>query len=144
MLALKVHPGQDVFAGQMPSALLTAENDAASEAMALLLGPQVIGFYRLDFGAGAVAGRDFGRSSVGLKAFFLGAAWQGRGLGMLAVQAVLSDLKRRQPAPELLALSVNLRNAAARHLYLKAGFADHGELYLGGAAGPQYVMLREI
>ncbi|GGQ98519.1 GNAT family N-acetyltransferase [Deinococcus ruber] len=128
----------------MPSALLAAENDAASEAMALFLGPQVVGFYRLDFGPGAVAGRDFGRPSVGLRAFFLGAAWQGKGLGTLALHAVLSDLRRRHPASELLALSVNLRNAAARHLYLKAGFVDHGEVYLGGAAGPQYVMLREI
>ena len=144
VLTLNVHPVQEQFAGQMPSALLAAENDSASEAMAIVIGLQVIGFYRLDFGPVAICGRDFGRPSVGLKSFFVAAAWQGRGLGTRALRAVLDDLKVRHADLELLALSVNLRNPAARRLYLKAGFVDHGELYLSGAAGPQYVMLREI
>ncbi len=144
VLALRVHPDQEQFAGQMPSALLAAEQDPDSEALAVLCGPEVIGSYRLDFGAGAIAGRDFGRPSAGLKAFFIAAGQQGRGLGTLALKALLADLRARHPAIQVLALSVNARNSAARCLYLRAGFVDQGELYLGGAAGPQYVMLREI
>lgn len=37
-------------------------------------------------------------------------------------------------------LTVNARNPAARAVYLAGGFADTGELYLGGPAGPQHVM----
>ena len=144
VLALSVHPEQTQFAGQMPSALLAAEQDLASEAMAVLHGAEVIGFYRLEFRPGAVGGHDFGRPAVALKAFFLAAAWQGKGLGTRALSAVLDDLKLRHPDLERLALSVNVLNTAARRLYLKAGFVDHGELYTGGAAGPQYVMVREI
>ena len=36
-------------------------------------------------------------------------------------------------------LSVNVRNPVAIRTYARAGFADTGELYLGGTAGPQHV-----
>ncbi|GAM64435.1 histone acetyltransferase HPA2 [Vibrio ishigakensis] len=39
-------------------------------------------------------------------------------------------------------LTVNCKNPAAFQCYLKAGFVDTEELYLGGDAGPQHVMKR--
>ena len=143
VLGLKVRPGQAAFAGQMPSALLAAEQDTASEAWAILYAGQVTGFYRLDFNVRAIAGRDFGRPSAGLRSFFIGAGWQGRGLGGQALRAVRADLRTRHPEIELLTLSVAVRNTAARRLYLRAGFQDHGELHQGWD-GPQSVMLGEI
>jgi GNAT superfamily N-acetyltransferase len=144
VIALQVAPEQAPFVGEMPQLLQVAEDSPRSEAMAVLFGEQVIGYYRLDFVPGAIAFRDFGRAAVGLRAFFIAQNWQGRGHGKAAIRALISDLRRRHPSCELLTLSVNLHNKVARSLYLKAGFVDHGELYLGGATGPQHVMVLEL
>jgi RimJ/RimL family protein N-acetyltransferase len=144
VIALQVAPEQVPFVGEMPQLLQIAEDSPRSEAMAVLFGEQVIGYYRLDFALGAIAFRDFGRPSLGLRAFFIAHDWQGRGHGKAAIQALISDIRSRYPNYQLLALSVNLRNEVARSLYLKAGFLDHGELYLGGASGPQHVMVLEL
>jgi RimJ/RimL family protein N-acetyltransferase len=37
-------------------------------------------------------------------------------------------------------LSVNVANPVAIHTYLRAGFTDRGELFHGGAEGPQHVL----
>ncbi|WP_188960640.1 GNAT family N-acetyltransferase [Deinococcus aquiradiocola] len=149
VLALRAHPEQEQFSGRMPDLLLMAEDAPQSEAMAVLVrdadGDEVvIGYYRLDFVLGAVAFRDFGRPTVGLRGYFIGAPWQGRGLGTAATRAMIRDLQERHPGIHLLALSVNVRNPAARAVYARAGFVTDPELYLGGAAGPQHVMLLDL
>lgn len=144
VVALRVSEAQVPFVGEMPQLLQLAEDAPCSEPMAVLLGEQVIGYYRLDFTPGAIAFRDFGRPSAGLRGFFIGAGWQGQGHGTAAVRAMKADLNTRHPECELLALTVNVRNPAARQVYLKTGFVDSGELYFGGAAGPQHVMVCEL
>ncbi|WP_407538630.1 GNAT family N-acetyltransferase [Deinococcus radiomollis] len=128
----------------MPELLETAEAAPDSEAMVIVAGNQVVGFYRLDFMPGAVAARNFGEPSAGLRGFFIDSRFQGRGLGRFAMDAVIEDLRRRHPTVRVLALSVNQRNPVARQLYLRSGFQDHGEVFPGGSAGPQDVMVRRL
>ena len=82
--ALQVAPGQGDYVGDTAFNLEQAQADPLSEAMAILAGDTVAGFYRLDFAPNAVAGHGFGAPSVGLRAFMLDRAWQGRGLGARA------------------------------------------------------------
>src|SRR5690606_32777909 len=118
--------------------------DENSEAMAILVGDTPVGFYRLDFAPTIAARRSSGEASGGLRAFFLDVDWQGRGLGTRAVRACCEDVQARHPGRRLLALNVNCRNVVAINAYRKAGFVDTGELYLGGSAGPQHLMVRRL
>lgn len=142
--ALQVTPDQAPYVGDTAFNLSQAQADPASEAMAILDGDTVIGFYRLDYAPNAVAGRDFGTPSVGLRALMLDASHQGRGDGTRAIRALCADLQRRHPLRSLLVLTVNCRNRSAVAAYRKAGCVDTGELYAGGNAGPQHLMLRGL
>ncbi|WP_363799379.1 GNAT family N-acetyltransferase [Lysobacter firmicutimachus] len=142
--ALQVAPEQWPFVGDASANLDQAWADPASEAMAILAGERVVGFYRLDFATAAIAGRAFAEPSVGLRSYVIDRDAQGRGYGRAAIAACRDDVRRRHPQRRLLALTVNVRNAAAIAAYRKAGFADTGELYLGGNAGPQHLMLLRL
>ena len=115
--ALQVAPEQLQFVGDTAYNLEQTRLDPNSEAMAVLAGERVVGFYRLDFSVEAIAGRALGEPV---------------------------SASRRHPQRRLLALTVNVRNQAAIAVYLKAGFYDTGELYHGGSAGPQHLMLYRL
>ncbi|MGH8082331.1 MAG: GNAT family N-acetyltransferase [Lysobacter sp.] len=142
--ALQVAPEQLQYVGDTGYNLEQTRLDRHSEAMAVLAGERVVGFYRLDFSVDAIAGRPLGEPSVGLRAYVIDQREQGRGYGTGAMIACAQDLRLRYPERRLLALTVNVRNRAAYGVYLKAGFADTGELYHGGAAGPQHLMLLRL
>lgn len=141
---LQVDPEQMQYVGDTAYNLEQTRLDPNSEAMAVLAGERVVGFYRLDFSVAAIAGRSLGEPSVGLRAYVIDRREQGRGYGTQGMLACATDLRRRYPERRLLALTVNVRNRAAYGVYLKAGFADTGELYHGGAAGPQHLMLLRL
>lgn len=142
--ALRVGADQYAYVGDIDVNLVDAERTPRSEAMAILADDAVIGFYRLDHVPGTVTGKPLGAGAIGLRAFLLDRAWQGRGLAARAVQAACEDLQRRHPQARLLALNVDCRNVAAIRAYRNAGFVDSGELFFGGAAGPQQLMLRSL
>ena len=141
--ALRVAPEQYSFVGDIVFNLVDAERDPRSDAMAILDGDEVIGFYRLDYAPTIVAWEPV-PASVGLRAFMIDRSHQGRGFGTLAIAACCADLRRRHPERRLLALNVNCINRGAIRAYRKAGFVDTGELYFGGKAGPQHLMLRSL
>lgn len=144
VLALRVHPEQVPFAGEMPGLLEAAEADPHQVPMCILSGEDVVGFFRLDFTPGAVARREFGPGSVGLRSFLIGRERQGEGLGTAALHALTAWLRGRHPGVRVLALSVNQHNPGARRAYEKVGFRLDGEPYLGGPAGPQDVMVLRL
>ena len=74
-----------------------------------------------------------------LRAFLVDAAAQGRGIATRALAHLPDFVAERLPGARRIVLSVNLRNPVAIRTYARAGFADTGELYHGGAAGPQHV-----
>jgi len=64
--------------------------------------------------------------------------YQRRGVGRKLLEHTISEIKSRY---EALCLTVNVRNETAKAMYLKFGFRDSSELYLGGTAGPQHILL---
>lgn len=141
---LRVKPGQAAYVGDPAFNLANAQLDPLSEAMAVLVGGDVIGFYRLDFAPNTVVGRPFDVPSIGLRAFTIDARWQGRGCGTRATLAICEDVRHRHPLRRLLLLAVHCRNHAGIATYRKAGFVGTGELLGGGRAGPQQLMLRSL
>lgn len=144
VLHLRVHEAQRDFVGHIADLLADAESCDGSEPMAILHGAMPIGYYRIETRARCIAGRDFVRPTLGLRAFFIDREWQGRGLGARALRAIFSDLATRHPAARDLALTVNSRNSVGLALYHRAGFEDTGELYHGGRSGPQHLLVRAL
>jgi RimJ/RimL family protein N-acetyltransferase len=142
--ALRVADDQFRYVGDTAFNLRDSLRDPMSEAMAVFAGEAVVGFYRLDFSPGSVAACELPEPGVGLRAFIIDHAHQGRGYGAAALAAACADLRERHPQRRLLALTVNCANRSAIALYLKAGFVDTGEIYLGGSSGPQHFLLYRL
>ena len=144
VLGLRARPEQDGFVSPPARTLPDAEQCPGSEPMAILLGEAVVGYYRIEHSARSLTGRGDEANALGLRSFQLGAAWQGRGLGALAMDALLADLALRHPQARRMLLTVSCANAAALALYLRAGFVDGNTLYHGGRSGPQHVLWRAL
>ncbi|MDO1529589.1 GNAT family N-acetyltransferase [Fulvimonas sp. R45] len=144
VLKMHVRPAQDGFVSPPARTLPDAEQCPGSEPMAILLGDTPVGYYRIERSARGITGRDADADALGLRSFQLDAAWQGRGLGLPALDALLADLALRHPQARRVVLAVNRDNAAALALYLRAGFADSGTLYHGGRSGPQHLLWRPL
>lgn len=142
--ALRVAPEQAVHVGDIAFNLADAERDPLSDAMAVLAGDRVVGFYRLDRAPNTVAGRGLGEPTLGLRAMLIDRSAQGRGYGVRALRACCEDARRRHGDYRLLALAVHCGNHAAIAAYARAGFHDTGQRLPGGAAGPQQLMLRRL
>ncbi|AWF81347.1 GNAT family N-acetyltransferase [Microbulbifer sp. A4B17] len=77
---------------------------------------------------------------LGMRAFAIDKSCQGRGLGVLSVQSIVEYLTKEYRYYSGVYLTVNCNNLKAIRCYKKCGFLDTGDLYFGGAAGPQHVM----
>jgi RimJ/RimL family protein N-acetyltransferase len=107
------------------------------------LNDDVIGFFKLDLNYSNVY--DFcPDNALGLRTFVLDKSMQGQGLGTKAVKALTPYLKTHYANYSTIYLTVNCQNPAAQGCYLKAGFESLKERYLGGSAGPQYIMRKNI
>jgi RimJ/RimL family protein N-acetyltransferase len=138
LLALAPRPEQERFAGRLSDTLPAAEADPEREPVAILEGDEPVGFFVLHRGpaAGELAPE---RRDVLLRAFLVDAAAQGRGIATRALAALPDFVSERLPGVRRIVLSVNVKNPVAIRTYARAGFADSGALYHGGAAGPQHV-----
>lgn len=141
--ALRLAPGQYAHVGEIAFNLADARRDPMSEAMAVVAGDEVIGFYRLDLAPHAVIGQALPEPHLGLRSLLLDRAWQGRGLGAAAMRACCADAARRHPGRRWLALLVDCGNHAAIATYRGAGFLATGERRAVGA-WPQQLMLRRL
>lgn len=142
--ALRLAAGQHAYVGDIGFNLTDAERDPFSDAMAVMLGDRVIGFYRLDRAPNTIAGRDLGEPTLGLRGLLIDRPMQRQGLGPRALLACIADARRRYPGHRLLALAVHGRNQGAIRIYEAAGFCDTGDRLPGGAAGPQRLMLLRL
>lgn len=98
-----------------------------------------IGFFNLDLGYADQY--DFaGATELGLRAFFIDVRHQGFGYGKVAASLLKPYVRQQHPGYSALVLTVNCKNAGAYRVYQHSGFEDEGDLYHGGAAGPQHVM----
>ncbi|WP_046006524.1 GNAT family N-acetyltransferase [Pseudoalteromonas rubra] len=103
----------------------------------------VVGYFKLDL-AYADKYTYCPSSALGLRAFVIDNQYQGQGLGSAAMRALLSYLARHYAQYRWLYLGVNCENPGAYACYKKAGLSVCKEKYLGGPAGPQYIMYSEI
>lgn len=130
VLALAPGPDQEVFSGRAADTLPAAEADPSRHPVALLDGSGCpVGFFVLDE-----------TGHLLLRAFFVDAAHQRRGHAGRALAALPAYVRERFPQATSVSLTVNVRNVVAYAAYLRGGFVDDGELYLGGPAGPQHVL----
>ena len=144
LLDLRVRSSQRPWMGSIADTLADLARCPDSDSMAILIGNTAVGHCRIDPHARSIAGHDFALPTLGLRAFFIDARWQGQGVGTRALCALLTDVAERYPAARQLALSVDTDNQVALRLYLRAGFADSGELYHGGRHRMQQLLLRPL
>lgn len=78
--------------------------------------------------------------SLGVRALLVDHRFQGKGIAKQAISQFAQFARSHLPAYQALYLTVNCRNNAAYQCYLKSGFEDTNELYLGGPVGPQHIM----
>lgn len=136
VLALAPLPEQEVFSGRAAQTLPVAEADPLRTPVAVLLDGEPVAFFVLDRGTPEVDPS----ADLLLRAFFVDAGAQGRGVATAAVRALPAFVRQHLPGARSVVLSVNARNPAARAVYVRGGFVDTGELFLGGPAGPQHVL----
>ena len=79
-------------------------------------------------------------TALGLRTVMVDANRQGMGVGRSLCQMLPAYLAQHYPRACSLWLTVNLRNPGAVRAYVKGGFVDTGEHWLGGDAGPQHIM----
>ena len=140
VLRLAPRPEQEEFSGRAEQTLPLAERDPARTPYAAVEDGVPLAFFILDR-----TPPDFDPAAdLLLRAFFVDAAAQGRGVAGRAVAELPAVVRRDFPDARTLVLSVNVRNPLARAVYLRAGFVEVGELYLGGSAGPQHVMRLDL
>jgi RimJ/RimL family protein N-acetyltransferase len=144
VLALRPLPAQEVFSSHAALTLPAAEADPDRTAFAVLAGSTPVGFGVLDRRGNLGELVDDVPAAVLLRAFYLDASAQGRGLGTAAAAAVPRLAGQLFPDSRLVVLTVNENNPAAVTAYARAGFVDTGARYLGGSAGPQHVLVAAV
>ena len=136
VLGLAPLPEQEVFSGRAQETLPVAEAEPRRHPYAVVEAGQPVGFFVLD----ETPSEADPRADLLLRAFFVDRRAQGRGVATAAVRALEALVRSEFPRTRRVVLTVNQRNQAARAVYLRGGFVDAGELYLGGSAGPQHVL----
>jgi GNAT superfamily N-acetyltransferase len=143
VLALAPRPDQVGWSGEARWTLPAAERHPDRIPCTALVDGEPVGFFILDTSAD-VRLYETRQGTVGVRALFIDHAQQGKGVGRAMLRA-LPDLARRLfPGAVRLALTVNESNPIAVHAYTRAGFVDTGRRYLGGALGPQHVLVLDL
>lgn len=144
VVALAPRAEQLRFSGRASATLPVADRDPFRTPYAIVHDERAVGFGVLDVRGypDELAGEP--RPAVVLRSFYIGARWQGRGLGGAAIRELPRVAAKLAPDAAVLLLTVNVRNTGAVRAYLAGGFVDEGRLYLGGDAGPQHVLRREL
>jgi GNAT superfamily N-acetyltransferase len=79
-----------------------------------------------------------------LRSFMLDSRHQGQGYAAKVLKQLKSLVRENFPHAESVGLTVNCRNTHAHTLYEKHGFHTLKDLYSGGSAGPQHIMIMVI
>ena len=133
-------PEQEQYSGHAEETLREADDDPARTAFAIVEDGRAVGFGVLDRGPLVAELTVRPRRTVLLRAFYVDAADQGRGLGQAAVALLPSFAARMAPDATTMVLTINVANPVAARTYVGGGFTDTGRRYDGGQHGPQYVL----
>ncbi len=141
VLLLKVSAEQLKYVGKIANIL--DKVDSKVHPYIIKSNDKIVGFFLID----TTYSLDYGfadAGSLGLRAYFIGSKFQGKGYGKKAVKLLPKYLKENYPNYSKIYLTVNCKNKSAKHCYADAGFIDTNELCHGGDAGPQYIMKIEL
>lgn len=134
---IQVSADQAIYGGTIQQAF--DETEEAVDFHAAFDDTRAVGFFKID--RGFALNNDFAHEGeLGLRAFKIDSAQQGKGYGVATAKALQTYLPDLYPAAPSIVLTVNLANPAAYACYRKAGFVDTGDLFNGGLAGPQHIM----
>ncbi|WP_407332882.1 GNAT family N-acetyltransferase [Enterovibrio sp. 27052020O] len=116
-----------------------ADDSENTERFVVMLDGCVVGYFKIEraFPTQLDACED---NAIGLRKFAIDVNQQGKGLGKAAVLLLGKTAKEHFPESDWLYLTVNCKNTVAYQCYLKGGFEDTHERYLGGPNGPQHIM----
>lgn len=139
--SIQLAPEQVKFAGTAKEFL--AEASDTTHLHVIRLDNDIVGFFKID--TDYESNYDFcPNTAIGLRTFVIDQSQQGKGIGTRAVRALVLYIAIHYSGYHSIYLTVNCKNPAAKVCYQKGGFQDSEVLYLGGAAGPQYVMFNHI
>lgn len=140
-LSIAVLPDQIKFSGTVAEAFGSAEEGI--DFHGIWLGDQPVGFFKIDrlYHSRYPFAHD---TDLGLRAFMIDAGHQGQGLARRAVEALGPYIAKHYPDATAVVLTVNMANPGAIRCYLKGGFADTGETWPHGEAGPQHIMRMDL
>ncbi|OAJ95751.1 GNAT family N-acetyltransferase [Vibrio bivalvicida] len=141
VMTLSIAEDQLPYVGTIEEVLLNADDKVHPHLV--LADDNVVGIFLID--TMYSGGYDFApRRALGFRAFLVDITCQGKGYGSATTAELGSYLAQQYPNFNTVYLTVNCKNPVAYRCYLNNGFSDSGELYLGGAAGPQHIMLMEL
>ncbi|KLV07931.1 hypothetical protein ABT57_13835 [Photobacterium ganghwense] len=141
IISLKIADGQERFT-LLPEGFIS-ESPPHLHRHVILLEGTVIGYFRID--TAYPENYPFcPQTSLGLRALLIDSRQQGKGYGQAAMAALPMYLRDVYPDHHAVYLTVNCQNPVAHRCYIKAGFDDTKELYLGGPAGPQHIMRMDL
>ena len=137
---IRIAPQQEKFSGQVRDAFAHPQDGV--DFHGVFEDGNAVGFFKIDRlyhtrMAYAAPGQ------LGLRAFIIDIAEQGRGLATSVVAMLPGYLPKHYDATVLL-LTVNKSNPGATRAYLRGGFYQTGQTYLLGIAGPQWVMRMDL
>src|SRR3954452_10438422 len=138
MLSLAPHRDQERFAGRLADTLPAAEADPDRTPVAIVADGEPSGFFVLHRGPAAGVLAPEPRDLL-LRAFLVDIRLQGRGIATRALVVLPDFVAAQMPGIRRIVVSVSVGNPGAIRTYRRAGFADTGALYHGGAFGPQHV-----
>lgn len=141
VLHLRLAGGQAAFVH--PIADMVRETTPGVAYHVVRAGAEAVGFFKTD--RDYADRHDFAPAGVpGLRGMLIGAQYQGRGFGKAAIAALPAYLRGQFPVAGSILLTVNCRNAPARHVYLAGGWVDTGAIYSGGNSGPQHILRLDL
>lgn len=138
---IAVRSDQERFAGTVDAAL--AEPEATVDLHEIRKGDRAVGLFKID--RAYHQRHDFAQADdLGLRGVILNHSQQGRGIGTAAMAALKGYLPPVYPGKARLWLTVNIANPAAIAAYRNAGFAETGDIWPHGNAGPQLIMFMRL
>jgi len=143
LLEHRLPPEQQDFAATAVESLPRGDDDPDWLSVAIVVHGVPVGMFALDRN-GYFREFDDDPSAVLFRAFYIAPEHQGHGYATAAVMATRALVQQCLPDVKRVVLTVNHRNPAALAAYLKGGFVQNGQDYLGGPFGPQHVLELKI